>query len=211
MRIQSKHVLARVRREIGASLKRSKEVLGLAPDTVKGIMSGRSEFTPKSTQIVSLNTGVAVSCLLENNQKKPLVTVDGKQFTKKFYENFKTSELRRQIHSGQYTKQYTGTRVINYQRILSLKVACALIAAYQLGKSDLAFFRINQAVEGIENDFMDSRADKVEARQSLRNWDYATQMEIGRIKAARRNMPKRWAVIWKNFYSKINTIYNSRA
>jgi len=206
----SSHVLARVRTETWARLKESKEVLGLAPDTVKGIMSSRSEFKPKSAQIVSRLTGVAVSCLLENNPNKPLVAVNGKRWNRKFYESFKTSGLQQEVFREQFAEQYVGTRLINNQRILSLKVACALIAAYEVGQSDLASFRIRQAIEGIETDFIDLNADKTVARKSLRDWDYATQLKIGQIRPARRNMSKRWAVIWKEFYSKISPIYNRR-
>ena len=102
------------------------------------------------------------------------------------------------------------TRMLHYQRILSLKIARVLIASYRIGKNDEAFAKISRAISGVDADFIELNSDKSEFRKWLQNWDQETQSEIGKIKPSRRNTMKRWDVIWKRYEREVNTIYQTR-
>jgi len=77
-----KHVLSVLRKTIGASLAESKSVLGLAPDTVKSIQSGRLPFSERAAITVAEKTGVSCKWLLDLDGSKPPKTESGEKFTK---------------------------------------------------------------------------------------------------------------------------------
>lgn len=126
-----KHVLSVLRKVIGASLADSKSVLGLAPDTVKSIQSGRLPFSDSAALIVSEKTGVSCKWLLELDGSKPPRTESGAKYTR---ETFDRHEANRDKDAREWlspanldTYRY---RTIKNFRTLTAKLAGLILLAH---------------------------------------------------------------------------------
>jgi hypothetical protein len=130
-----KHVLSVLRKIIGASLADSKEIFGLARDTVKSIQSGRLPFSEQAMLTVAKKTGVSYKWLLKGDGSKPPKTESGEKFTKETFD-------RHEATRDKDVKEWQSPVNFNYLRYdclaqfrtLIIRLAGLVLAAQAAGK-----------------------------------------------------------------------------
>jgi hypothetical protein len=135
-----KHVLVRIKNDLQLSQDEIHEWLGISLDTFKNIVHGKVDSWEKHAAKISRITGIAVKSLLEN--QKSLMAIDGKIWTAQKYAPGiawrNARELVRERSRGRHTLQWF--------RILMIKVARCMLAAYRDKKSGDAFVKMLRAI-----------------------------------------------------------------
>lgn len=131
-RRRGQHVLLALRKIIGASACESKEVIGLAPDTIKSITSGRLAFGPRAAAKVADATGVSLAWLLAGDASKPPRTAGGKEFTA---ETFQRHEFARdKVTRATLAARKRGDDAFRLWLLLCVKCGQLMLAAAEGNK-----------------------------------------------------------------------------
>lgn len=125
----AKHVLSILRKIIGASLSESKAVLGLAPDTVKSIQSGRLRFSEQAAATVAEKTGVALDWLMQGDGSKPPITAEGKQFTEETFN-------RHEMQHDKFTLALPDSRKMGNESFRLYLLLCIKLGRVMLAAAD---------------------------------------------------------------------------
>jgi transcriptional regulator with XRE-family HTH domain len=143
------HVLARIKNELDLSQAEIPEGLGISLDTFKNILREKSKHWDKHARIVSQATGISVKSLLANNPKRPLLTSDGKRWTAQEYQPGIWAR-----HLGDMVRERSrGRHTLQWFRLLMIKVARVLLAAYHEKKSPVAVMKLRKAISEIGKAF----------------------------------------------------------
>lgn len=165
VKVKPKHVLSRLRKVIGVELRECEPYLGLSPHTVKSIQSGRLRFSERNAQIVSAKTAIAVDCLLENNDQKPLVCVLGCPYTRETYDSHelrirKWEEAQRKINKASASPSQLDKIIFAYQHIrqfhsLTIKLARLLLAAHSKKDGGFVWGKLEQEMRRLGKSYPD--------------------------------------------------------
>jgi len=128
---KSQHVLAKLREVINASQKSAPDDLGIPTDTCASIESGRVRngrrtyhLTEAVARRVSSMTGISPGWLLQGDVKKPLVTSDGKPYTRDIFERVR---FERESFIAPARKQ--GNECYRFYLLLCIKLGRVMLAA----------------------------------------------------------------------------------
>jgi hypothetical protein len=133
------HVLIRITKALNLPQKEIQDSLGISLDTFKNIVYHKPKSWDKHAAIVSRATGVAVKSLLANNPRKPLLCFDGQRWTiKKYSDWIARPYVENKIGSVTSNRSQT----LLYFRMVMIKVARLLLAAYRAEKTEIAFVKL---------------------------------------------------------------------
>lgn len=146
---KSEHVLIRIKNDLELSQAEIPEWFGISLDTFKNIAHRNPKSWIKHARIISRSVGVTLKCLLANNPRKPLVADDGGLWTAQKYKAGiaarNVNDLVRERSRGRHTLQWF--------RILMIKVARVMLAAYRDRKSGEAFVMLLKAIGEVGKSF----------------------------------------------------------
>ena len=126
---KGKHVLQVLRKIIGVRGKESRERLGLAPDTIKSITSGRLAFSKAAAATVADQTGVSFLWLMAGDASKPPTTQTGEPFDER---SFNRHRMARDAAAGALVRaNKLGNETFRLFFLLTIKLGRVLLAAHE--------------------------------------------------------------------------------
>lgn len=146
---KSGHVLNRIKNELGLSQADIPDFMGINLDTFKNIVYGRAKSWNEHAEKISFLTFVAKKSLLANDPKKPLLAVDGSRWNAKKVKAFMAGRYL----SGVQSEISRGRHTLQWFRIITIKLARCMLAAYKDKKADEAFIQLIKAIDEVGRSF----------------------------------------------------------
>lgn len=143
------HVLVRIKNALELSQAEIPEWFGISLDTFKNIAYRNPKSWDKYAAVVSRNIGVSVKSLLANDPRKPLIGNDEKTWTA---EKYKAGIAARNVNDL-VRERSRGRHTLQWFRILMIKVARVMLAAYKDRKSGEAFVMLLKAIGEVGKSF----------------------------------------------------------
>ena len=143
------HVLARIKNDLELRQDEIPEGLGISLDTFKNIVNGKVKSWDKHAQLISHATGITVKSLLANNPQKPLLATDGKRWTAQEYK----AGIAARYLGNKVQERSRGRHTLQWFRIVMIKIARCMLAAYRDKKSGEAFLKLRQSISEIGKTF----------------------------------------------------------
>jgi transcriptional regulator with XRE-family HTH domain len=125
---KGEHVITALRKIIGVRGKEVRERLGLAPDTIKSITSGRLAFSKAAAATVADKTGVSFSWLMENDARKPPTTQTGEPFNEQTFNRHRMAHDKAAGALGRANQR--GNETFRLFVLLTIKLGRVLLAAH---------------------------------------------------------------------------------
>ena len=154
MRVSSQsHTLAVLRILVGLTQKEMAAVLHCSAPTIQAIELGKLNLSEKLAGFASLQTGINLAWLLNNDVTQPPVDTKGKPYTKKTFEEF-------QAIAGFRKEPMHAYEVATFFRDkLSRRLSALLLRAYINDETDLCGYKLSKALDELEKQFGVTEAD----------------------------------------------------
>jgi len=199
-----------LRKTIGASLADSKAVLGLAPDTVKSIQSGRLRFSEQAAATVAEQTGVALDWLMQGDGSKPPITADGKQFTEQTFN-------RHEFERDKFTRALPFSRKMGNENfrlylLLCIKLGRAMLAAADANDGKFAAWKLRNDICKVGRNYpaFESK-DIVEGVVKTQTAPEIFDLKLQTMLNTGEPPKKLWASLITSFHNELCAIENSQA
>jgi transcriptional regulator with XRE-family HTH domain len=154
MRVSSQsHTLAVLRILVGLTQKEMAAVLHCSAPTIQAIELGKLNLSEKLAGFASLQTGVNLAWLLEDDVTKPPINTKGKPYTKKTFEEF-------QAIAGFRKDPLHASEVATFFRAkLTQRLSALLLRAYINEETDLCTYKLSKAFDELEKQFQVTAED----------------------------------------------------
>ena len=187
MRVSSQsHTLAVLRLRVGLTQKEMAAVLQCSTPTIQAIELGRLKLSEKLAGLASLQTGINLAWLLDNDVTKPPIDTKGKPYTQKTFEEFQSTNAIRK------DPRMENEIAIFYQDQLIDRLHALLIRAYRSDATDLCVYKLSKAFDELEKQFHVTEADRKAIYETKRN---------PKLKGnAKKDTPISWVECISGFY-----------
>ncbi|MEI8289108.1 MAG: hypothetical protein WCH99_06510 [Verrucomicrobiota bacterium] len=155
MRVSSQsHTLAVLRILVGLTQKEMSVVLHCSVPTIQAIELNRLKLSEKLAGLASLNTGINLTWLLNNDVTKPPIDIKGQAYTKATFEDFQAiAEIRRNPYLGNELAIFYRDKMVD-------RLQALLIRAYINNDTDLCVYKLSKAFDELEKQFRVTEADR---------------------------------------------------
>jgi DNA-binding XRE family transcriptional regulator len=148
-----KHTLAVLRLLIGLTQKEMAAVLHCSAPTIQAIELEKLNLSEKLAGFASLQTGINLAWLLNNDVTQPPIDVKGKPYTTKTFEEF-------QAIAGFRKEPMHAYEVATFFREkLTRRLSALLLRAYINDETDLCGYKLSKAFDEFEKQFRVTEAD----------------------------------------------------
>ena len=114
----NEHVIALVRNVIGFTQKDFADLAGCSTRTIQAIELGSLDLSRKLATKISIETGMSVECLLQNDVDKPLLNTWRRPFTKLHFENI--NAVHQQPLTGDLIERLPDSLLAAYANLRSI-------------------------------------------------------------------------------------------
>ena len=154
MRVSAQsHTLAVLRIMVGLTQKEMAAVLHCSAPTIQAIELEKLNLSEKLAGFASLQTGINLAWLLNNDVTQPPIDVKGKPYTTKTFEEF-------QAIAGFRKEPMHAYEVATFFRDkLSRRLSALLLRAYINDETDLCGYKLSKAFDEFEKQFRVTEAD----------------------------------------------------
>ena len=148
MRVSSQsHTLAVLRLLIGLTQKEMAAVLHCSAPTIQAIELGKLNLSEKLAGFASLQTGINLAWLLDNDVTKPPIDIKGKPYTKKTFEEYQAiAGFRKEPMHAAEVAEFFRTK-------LTRRLSALLLRAYINDETDLCGYKLSKAFDELEKQF----------------------------------------------------------
>ena len=148
-----KHTLAVLRLLIGLTQKEMAAVLHCSAPTIQAIELEKLNLSEKLAGFASLQTGINLAWLLNNDVTQPPIDVKGKPYTTKTFEEFQAiAGFRKEpMHASELASFFRDK--------LSRRLSALLLRAYINDETDLCGYKLSKAFDEFEKQFRVTEAD----------------------------------------------------
>ena len=155
MRVSSQsHTLAVLRLLIGLTQKEMAAVLHCSAPTIQAIELGKLNLSEKLAGFASLQTGINLAWLLNNDVTQPPVDTKGKPYTNKTFEEFQAiADIKKDPRMENDLATYHRDKIIN-------RLHALLLRAYLNDDTDLCVYKLSKAFDELEKQFHVTDADR---------------------------------------------------
>jgi hypothetical protein len=152
------HVLALLRSVIECKQMTSWDGLGISPATCAHIENG--DLLPLSKTLaerIAFHTGISIQWLLRNDSKAPMVTMDGKKYSKEFYDR-----IQWQRKESLVPVKSAGDECFRHYLRLCVKMGRVLLAAASAKDAKFAAWKIRNKLIEIGKEYKAFGGDEIE-------------------------------------------------
>ncbi len=148
MRVSSQsHTLAVLRILLGLTQKEMAAVLQCSTPTIQAIELGRLNLSEKLAGLASLQTGINLAWLLNNDVTRPPIDTKGKTYTKETFEQFQSTNAIRK------DPRMENEIAIFCRNQISVRLHALLLRAYRNDNTDLCVYKLSKAFDELEKQF----------------------------------------------------------
>jgi transcriptional regulator with XRE-family HTH domain len=148
MRVSSQsHTLAVLRILLGLTQKEMAAVLHCSTPTIQAIELGRLNLSEKLAGLASLQTGINLAWLLNNDVTQPPIDTKGKTYTKETFEQFQSTNAIRK------DPRMENEIAIFCRNQISVRLHALLLRAYRNDDTDLCVYKLSKAFDELEKQF----------------------------------------------------------
>ena len=161
-------------------------VLQCSTPTIQAIELGRLKLSEKLAGLASLQTGINLAWLLDNDVSQPPIDTTGKPYTKATFEEFQSTNAIRK------DPRMENEIAIFYQDQIIDRLHALLIRAYRSDATDLCVYKLSKAFDELEKQFRVTEADRKAIYETKRN---------SKLKGnAKKDTPISWVECISGFY-----------
>ena len=149
-----RHAMAILRILIGLTQKELAAVLHCSTPTIQAIELGRLKLSEKLAGFASLNTGINLTWLLDNDVAHPPIDTKGKPYTKATFEEFQANnDIRKDPQMENDIASHCRDQII-------FRLHALLRRAYINDDTDLCVYKLSKAFDELEKQFRVTNADR---------------------------------------------------
>ena len=191
MRVSSQsHTLAVLRLLVGLTQKEMAAVLHCSAPTIQAIELDKLNLSEKLAGFASLQTGINLAWLLDNDVTRPPLDTRGRPYTKATFEEFQAlADIKKDPQMENEVAVYYRDKIID-------RLHALLLRAFIDDHTDLCVYKLSKAFDELEKQFHVTEAD----RQAL----YATKPPTKPGAKTQPNGPLSWAECISAFYTALD-------
>jgi DNA-binding XRE family transcriptional regulator len=180
-----RHTLAVLRILVGLTQKEMAAVLHCSTPTIQAIELGRLKLSEKLAGLASLNTGINLTWLLDNDVTHPPIDTKGKPYTKATFEGFQANnDIRKDPPMENEIAGHCRDQI-------SFRLHALLLRAYINGDTDLCVYKLSKAFDELEKQFRVTDADRRAIKPVKRTPKFEAEMK------------KDGRLVWWEYYTRI--------
>ena len=155
MRISSQsHTLAVLRLLVGLTQKEMAAVLHCSAPTIQAIELDKLKLSEKLAGFASLQTGINLAWLLNNDVTKPPIDVKGRPYTKATFEEFQAiADIKKDPQMENEVVLFCRDQIVS-------RLHALLLRAYLSNNTDLCAYKLSKAFDELEKQFQVTEADR---------------------------------------------------
>jgi transcriptional regulator with XRE-family HTH domain len=155
------HTLAVLRLLVGLTQKEMATVLHCSAPTIQAVELGRLKLSEKLAGLASLQTGINLAWLLENDVSKPPIDIKGRPYTKAIFEEFQAiADIKKDPQMGNEVALLCRDQIV-------ARLHALLLRAYLNNDSDLCAYKLSKAFDELEKQFQVTAADRKAASSAV--------------------------------------------
>lgn len=184
------HTLAVLRILVGLTQKEMAAALHCSAPTIQAIELEKLKLSEKLAGFASIQTGINLAWLLNNDVTKPPIDTKGHPYTRATFEEFQAiADIKKDPQVGNEVAIYYRDQVID-------RLHALLLRAYINDNTDLCVYKLSKAFDELEKQFHVTAADRKAIYPKKRTLEHAAKVK--------NDEPISWAECISGFYDAVD-------